>query len=93
MSAPPDTPHTRALDYQKMLIDFLCTPMMQRAESPAPAWLLTPEGQQYIRHWSRGDYNGAFRIFDEASAHNFRVLMNTAFDDVIHPPTEENAHG
>jgi hypothetical protein len=67
--------------------------MLARMEGPAPAWLATDEGQQYMQAWSRGDFDGAFRIFDEASATNFRILMDTMFDDLPTTPQEEQHHG
>jgi hypothetical protein len=46
-----------------MLTDFACSPYPPQPESPAPAWLATPEGQQYMQAMARGDVAGT--MFDD----------------------------
>jgi hypothetical protein len=64
-----------------MLTDFACSPYPPQPESPAPAWLATPEGQQYMQAMARGDEAEARRIVDEAGARNLYDILGTMFDD------------
>jgi hypothetical protein len=65
-----------------MLTDFAFSPYPPLPESPAPAWLATPEGMAYMQAMARGDVAGAMRIVDDAGTRNLWEMIVTMFDDL-----------
>jgi hypothetical protein len=92
MPAPPDTPHEQALRNYLLLNAFVEAPFPPPPESPAPLWLLTPEGRAYMQAWSSGDLDRAGQIFDAASTRVFQDLWETWCAQHPHA-REEHTHG